>query len=161
MPVFNKDGSVFSLSGSKQIQNNYAPKQNTQQFSIPSIWNWYIIHNFEEEIQIKKLVVEEIKPVISQPKDERQTLWCLPAKLSERVDDLYGERKMYLQYGKKFNFLAVVKTSFNLDMEFYSESIIPKHSIVYDTIEQRWWVVNEEKDGNHYCIPSSSHPSFA
>jgi hypothetical protein len=110
---------------------------------------------------------------------------CLPARLEQRKDSLYGESWGRVKYGNKFVFPCVVTSSSDLSLEFWTSdprSQITERSIVYpftyevhnretdayDRVpydDYRWWRVSskEEKEGGWLfrANPSDFQPDFS
>lgn len=110
---------------------------------------------------------------------------CLPARLEQRKDSLYGESWGRVKYGTKFVFPCVVTSSSDLALEFWTSdprSQITERSIVYpftyevhnretDSYDRvpyddyRWWRVSskEEKEGGWLFVanPSDFQPDFS
>jgi len=110
---------------------------------------------------------------------------CLPARLEQRKDSLYGESWGRVKYGGKFVFPCVVTSSSDLTLEFWTSdprSQITERSIVYpftyevhnretdayDRVpydDYRWWRVSskEEKEGGWLfrANPSDFQPDFS
>jgi len=110
---------------------------------------------------------------------------CLPARLEQRKDSLYGESWGRVKYGTKFVFPCVVTASSDLSLEFWTSdprSQITERSIVYpftyevhnretDSYDRvpyddyRWWRVSskEEKEGGWLfrANPSDFQPDFS
>jgi len=101
---------------------------------------------------------------------------CLPAKITQHRDDLYGESFARLQYGKKFIFPGVVVSSGDLGITFWTTDprnqvteksvIYPyryENGIPYD--DYRWWrvVSKSDKDGGYLfeAIISDFQPDFS
>jgi hypothetical protein len=110
---------------------------------------------------------------------------CLPARLEQRKDSLYGESWGRVKYGTKFVFPCVVTSSGDLSLEFWTSdprNQITERSIVYpftyevhnretdayDRVpydDYRWWRVSsrEEKEGGWLfrANPSDFQPDFS
>lgn len=110
---------------------------------------------------------------------------CLPARLEQRTDSLYGDSWGRVKYGTKFVFPCVVTSSSDLSLEFWTSDPrgqITERSIVYpfsyevhnretdayDRVpydDYRWWRVasKEQKEGGWLFIanPSDFQPDFS
>lgn len=110
---------------------------------------------------------------------------CLPARLEQRTDSLYGDSWGRVKYGTKFVFPCVVTASSDLSLEFWTSDPrgqITERSIVYpfsyevhnretdayDRVpytEYRWWRVSskEQKEGGWLLTanPSDFQPDFS
>jgi hypothetical protein len=91
---------------------------------------------------------------------------CLPATVSEKLDDLYGDKSVKVTYGAKFTFEAVILDESDMNLVFWTHlDKINKFTILYPkNKEKRWWQVESTKkapEGNFIkCFPSYSHPNF-
>ena len=110
---------------------------------------------------------------------------CLPAKVENRRDELYGETWTRTTYGTKFVFPCVVMSSTDLSLEFWTSdprSQISEKSVVYpfsyevynqeansyDMVpydDYRWWRITskEKKEGGwlFQASPSDHQPDFS
>ena len=111
---------------------------------------------------------------------------CLPAKIIEREDEFYGEKRQKIIYGKKFIFPSVLLENDDLQIQFWTsdpKDQIKEKSIVfpfayevfnnetssYDRVpydEHRWWIINkkEKKEEGGWifaAIPSITQPDFS
>lgn len=110
---------------------------------------------------------------------------CLPARLEQRTDSLYGDSWGRVKYGAKFVFPCVVTASSDLSLEFWTSDPrgqIAERSIVYpfsyevhnretdayDRVpydDYRWWRVlsKEQKEGGWVFTanPSDFQPDFS
>lgn len=110
---------------------------------------------------------------------------CLPARVKNHVDKLYGESWQKVAYGEKFIFPCVLIDAGDTEMTFWTSdprSQIGEKSIIYpfsyevhntatdsyDRVpydEYRWWKVSdkEKKEGGWFfrCMPSDVQPDFS
>jgi hypothetical protein len=110
---------------------------------------------------------------------------CLPARLEQRTDSLYGDSWARVKYGAKFVFPCVVTSSSDLSLEFWTsdpKEQVSEKSIVYpfayevhnketesyDRVpydDYRWWRVSsrEKKEGGWLFAanPSDLQPDFS
>jgi len=110
---------------------------------------------------------------------------CIPAKIEQRSDSLYGESWGRVKYGTKFVFPCVVTSSSDLVLEFWTSDPrgqVTERSVVYpfayevhnretdahDIVpydDYRWWRVSskEEKEGGWLFVanPSDFQPDFS
>lgn len=111
---------------------------------------------------------------------------CLPAKIIEREDEFYGEKRQKIIYEKKFIFPSVLLENDDLQIQFWTsdpKDQIKEKSIIfpfayevfnngtssYDRVpfdEHRWWVINkkEKKEEGGWiltAIPSLTQPDFS
>ena len=97
---------------------------------------------------------------------EKVFIHCLPAKIREKKDDLYGEVYKTIQYETPTSFEGVILNQTDLGIEIWTDANqITKGSIIYPKLgAKRWWKVHSktEKAGGWTLIgvPSSFQPSF-
>lgn len=110
------------------------------------------------------------KHIIDRPKRmlDRNSIkiWCVPVVWKKTVDSLYGDVRTTKRYGNKFVFDGVVVMDTDLAMRFWSETEIPKESVVFPQDGQkRCWKVDEieEKTGGYLMTTSISdvNPDFS
>lgn len=158
-----------------------------------------------KEPVIKQPVIESPKIEGSKPKVEfdnslikdeeyfdfpilkyKTMMHCLPAKIINKEDDFYGDRRQKIIYEKKFIFPSVLLENDDLQIQFWTSdpnNQIGEKSIVfpfayevynnqtssYDRVpfdEHRWWVINkkEKKEEGGWifiAIPSLNQPDFS
>lgn len=110
---------------------------------------------------------------------------CLPAKVENRSDPLYGETWSRVTYGMKFIFPCVVISSTDLSLDFWTsdpDGKISERSVIYpfsyevhnadtDSYDRvpydhyRWWKIasKEPKEGGWLfsAMPSDMQPDFS
>ena len=111
---------------------------------------------------------------------------CLPAKIINKEDEFYGDKRQKIIYGKKFVFPSVLLENDDLQIQFWTSdpnNQIGEKSIVfpfayevynnqtssYDRVpfdEHRWWIINkkekkEEGGWIFFAIPSLNQPDFS
>lgn len=117
----------------------------------------------KESASLKK----EKPPEPPKPKSKEHDLLiethCWPAVIREQSDDLYGEKRRTIQYGKKFNFDSLIVNSTDFDICLFTrDSTITRGSVVYPSKYKninerldylRWWqVVQIEQFRDGYLI---------
>lgn len=122
-----------------------------------------------QEIERKVVVIADKKD-ISESSDsldsiEKVFIHCLPAKLRERKDSLYGDSYNTIQYGKPTSFEGVVLKQEDLFVEIWTDVEISIGSILYPKENyKRWWRVQEKeskvKGWLLVATPSDYQPSF-
>lgn len=128
----------------------------------------------EMEEPVIEPIVEMPKPVerpTEKPKSEFRTLsrnmfFCLPARLEEKIDKLYGEKIMRVVYDNPFRFQgAIVQQS---DVQCLIWTTVPQvtiSSVVYHPETMRWWKVSDiqnETDGRVLTsVISDVQPDFS
>lgn len=129
----------------------------------------------ESKTESKINVVE--KKIVEIPGSEkldrsipRVFIYCLPAFLEEKIDEIYGEKTQTLKYNNPFSFEGVVLDESDLTFKFWTQSDsltnqILQGSIVYPRDRRkRWWRVQNvfEKTGGWVITahPSDYHPHF-
>jgi hypothetical protein len=172
MPIKNLDGSTYRLSSPNPVMKNQ------------SFWKDYTLHNFnwksetisqnmfiplkitKQELQQEIIKKEEPKQIIQeQPLIIKTKIYCLPAIITERKDELYDEVYKKVKYGKPFVFDGTIIKTEDLITKFWTIQDIEKSSIIYPkTKEKRWWQISEkeEKTGGYLyaAVLSSETPSF-
>lgn len=143
------DNSKQIIPAEKEIEPPVEPKQEP-----------IIIKTNEEEVE---------KPTVVNAKllnFKKTVIHCLPASTEEKIDDLYGEKTLKINYGNKFNFEAIMIREEDLSLQFWTHlEKISKYSILYPkNKEKRWWKVIEIKKAPEgffiHCMPSEYHPNF-
>lgn len=124
----------------------------------------------------QKITVIERK-VVEPPRSEkldgsipRIFIYCLPAFMEEKIDDVYGETIKTLKYNNPFSFEGVILDESDLTFKFWTQSDsftdqILQGSIVYPKDKRkRWWRVQNvfEKTGGWVITahPSDYQPHF-
>jgi len=112
-----------------------------------------------EAVALKKEKPPEVKLVIQSPEQSNAVMvYCHPAIVRERKDDLYGDVKKTIQFGDKFSFEAIIIDCNGLEISLFTHNVISKESIVYpskykngEKLEHyRWWKITKvetSKDG--------------
>lgn len=122
----------------------------------------------EFKIERKSVIEPDLnKEKIKEKSDiEKTYIYCLPAFLKTRRDDLYDESYVTIQYGDPTSFEGVILLQEDLYIKIWTDiDKIDKGSILYPkTGYKRWWRVQdrEEKKGGWIIIatPSDFQPSF-
>ena len=106
-------------------------------------------------------------PQKTLPSDLQKTfVYCLPATLTEKVDELYGDKYTTIKYQRPFSFEAVIVNNSDLMFKMWTTvNKITRGSVLFPKLEEkRWWRVEEieEKSGGYlvYGVPSDFQPSF-
>ena len=130
-----------------------------------------------EKIQEKEVEPEpepepekEVKPEKEAEKKEspevkKTIIHCLPANVSVKQDNLYGDVKKIIKYGEKFTFESVILDMSDFEFVFWTNIEIPKESIIYPkNSDKRWWKIsNFENKFNgfvFYAKISNITPNF-
>lgn len=79
---------------------------------------------------------------------------CHPATIKERKDDLYGDVRRTVKYGKKFVFEALLLDSNDFEIQLYTKTAISEGSIIYPAkykdgesfAQYRWWEIKKKKE---------------
>jgi len=134
----------------------------------------------KEEIKVTENVLEASSPevrtpmvqhdpkndIVDQEQIEKTFIHCLPAKIQERRDALYGDVYKTVKYGSPLSFEAVVISHTDFSFEIWTDTDrIDQGSILYPkTGYKRWWKVQDKsKKENGWIlksIPSDYQPSF-
>jgi hypothetical protein len=96
---------------------------------------------------------------------EKTFIYCLPAKIRERRDSLYGDVYKTVQYGTPTSFEGVILEQSDLTIEVWTDAEIGVGSILYPKAgTKRWWRVQEKvaQAGGWVitAMPSDYQPSF-
>jgi hypothetical protein len=100
------------------------------------------------------------------PDLQKHFVWCLPATMSEKVDELYGDRYTTIKYQRPFSFEAIIVENSDLMFKMWTTvDKITRGSVLFPRVgEKRWWRVEEieAKSGGFlvFGMPSDFQPSF-
>ena len=116
----------------------------------------------EQKIEIKE---DEKQKTIKSNEIEKTFIYCLPAKLKEKVDNLYGDTFKTISYDNPTSFESVILSQNDMIIEMWSEIKYEKETILYPKNgDKRWWKISEitPKLGGWIIkgIPSQDQPSF-
>lgn len=152
----------------KVIESRPEPKPNVQEPEIRIVEKPPIVSppsQLSEPVeQVER--VERLNETFSLPPDiERQFIYCLPATIRERKDDLYGDQYRTIQYGNPFSFEAVIARQDDLFIELWTTASVSHGSVIFPRVgAKRWWRVQEKKEKSGgwllTAIPSDYQPSF-
>ena len=115
----------------------------------------------EEEDVIRPMMIAD-----KLEKYDKIVLCCLPSKVKQTFDKLYGESQVKVEYGERFTFEAILIEEKDLVMTFWTHlENIQKFSIFYPkNKEKRWWQAEQiQKAPQGFfvnCLPSRSNPNF-
>jgi hypothetical protein len=110
--------------------------------------------------------VSKVEKSINTKNDIKKTfIYCLPANIKEKKDNLYGEIFKKLEYEKPTSFEAVIISQGDMLIEMWSDVYFEQGSILYPRNgDKRWWKINEvsPKLGGWIIkgLPSQDQPSF-
>ena len=156
-PEFKEDGTMVMPMGS----DFELSEKNQGAIFLDELDSSKISENEfkKENIKVNKKE-QELKPSI-----EKTFIYCLPAIIREKKDDLYGDVYKTIQYEKPTSFEAVILTQNDLFMELWTDSSFGEGSILYPKNgDKRWWKVQdkEQKVGGWILksVPSQNQPSF-
>lgn len=139
----------------KKIKNSNPPKE-VEQKKIPQ--ESEEVNDFLTLLKQEAVALKNSLP----PKKETSTdneltilVHCHPAIIREKKDDLYGETKKTIQYGKKFIFEALFVDNTDLEICLFTlDSQLTPGSVIYpskyknksDKLENyRWWRISNTK----------------
>lgn len=180
MPIYNKDGTEFKLSGPNPIMKNQdlwgeftihnmdflSKTFKFQTKTPPPPVNLVVKESFLEALDAAKNEIVEPPP---KPKEEnileKTFIYCLPAEIKQRSDSLYGDVYQTIQYGNPTSFEGVIISQSDIILEIWTDANFDKGSILYPkTNSKRWWRVQEKKPKASgwllASIPSDFQPSF-
>lgn len=211
MAIFTKDGKVYVVDGPNPLVEKQVSWEPSKIVLHNFGWDEVRAHNKRAETepisephnnqtsqvdyQIQAIEQPEEKPESADAKERKEfdlpyikykvLCHCLPAKVQEKRDDLYGESWMRISYGSKFVFPCVVISSTDLSFEFWTSdprNQISEKSVIYpfsyevhnkdtdahDRVpydDYRWWKVSskEAKEGGWLftSVPSEHQPDFS
>jgi hypothetical protein len=101
-----------------------------------------------QEKQVKPELEKEPEPEKEPEKQEspevkKTIIHCLPASVSVKQDNLYGDVKKIIKYGEKFTFESVILDMSDFEFVFWTNIEIPKESIIYPkNSDKRWWKIS-------------------
>ena len=156
----------------KQDGTNFELKKPNPLMAEQDLWDTAILHNMDyaDKVTYRQKKEERndlvIVPVeIEQPIRQKVFAWCLPAKMEEIKDELYGETKRRIRYLPKFSFEVVIIKQEDLYCQFWTNSVpMESKSIIYIPDLKTWWRterVESIEDGIIiHCHPSDQTPSF-
>jgi hypothetical protein len=188
MAIKNKDGTVFKISGPNPLMEEQTlwkgfTKHNfewTEEIDKQNKSKSFEIKQNKEDVvfEEKKIVIEEPKIIEKEEEEEEEVkqqkkisdhktiqCFCLPAKIIEKKDSLYGEAYQRTEYLDKFIFETVVIEKEDIYIKFWTMEKITKNSIVYPkNKDKRWWKVSEHTEAPmgfiYTALISDYTPSF-
>jgi len=97
----------------------------------------------EEAVGEVEIVEKIIEKGHSVGRDEYVfDVWCLPAKIINKVDPLYGSNYSRIKYGEKYKFEAKLFESNDLHLQLITKQEIPTNSVIFPlNKDRRWWRV--------------------
>lgn len=157
---FNKDEIVIEDKNIKTEELN----TNNENKEIDLNQNNTFVENKEQELpdtkSDKKTSNQENNPEV-----DKVIIHCLPANITVKHDNLYGDVKKLIKYGEKFTFDAVLLESEDFQIAFWTNLKLTNESIIYPkNSDKRWWKIkNSEPKFNgfvYYGSPSNTTPNF-
>jgi hypothetical protein len=97
---------------------------------------------------------------------QKAFVYCLPATMTQKVDELYGDKFTTIKYQRAFSFEAVIVKNSDLVFQLWTTvDKISRGSVLFPKLgEKRWWRVEEivPKSGGFLVtgVPSDHQPSF-
>jgi len=160
-PEYKEDGTVILPL---QSDLSLSPKTQTEVFLDE------LSASKEPEPEPQKPLIEKKSEIKEDPKQktidiEKTFIYCLPANIKEKVDNLYGDVFKVIQYENPTSFEAVILSQSDMSIKMWSDITFKKGSILYPKNgDKRWWKINETspKMGGWIIdgIPSQDQPSF-
>jgi hypothetical protein len=183
MVIKKKDGSFYKISGPNPLMNNQY------------LWKDYKKYNFDwlpevvkDETFINVIKDQEVKPEEKQEEKEQEQkvikqlaekiiksenikkynpipCFCLPAKTTEKKDDLYDESFRRTEYLEKFTIEIIILDKDDLYIKIWCKDQLTEKSILYPrNKDKRWWKIIEVSSApsGYYYLGSTSDytPSF-
>lgn len=138
-PEYKEDGSVVM-----PIESDISLEPKTQS----EIFLDELSSSKEEIVPIveKKIEIKEDTNKIIKPKDkiDKVFVYCLPAIIKEKQDDLYGDVFRVIEYQDPTSFEAVILSHNDMGIEMWSSVKFGEESILYPKNgDKRWWKVVE------------------
>lgn len=92
-------------------------------------------------------------------------IYCLPATMSQKRDNLYDEEYISIKYGEPYSLGGVILEEHDLCINFWTTADIPKESVIFPkNTQKRWWKIigHEVRHGGkvYVCAPSTYQPHF-
>ena len=158
MTLYNKDGSIYTLSSPNPAMKNQ------------HVWTKFVVHNMkwkpeykedgtvilplqsdlslspktqtevfldelsaskEPEPEPQKPLIEKKSEIKEDPKQktidiEKTFIYCLPANIKEKVDNLYGDVFKVIQYENPTSFEAVILSQSDMSIKMWSDITFKK-----------------------------------
>lgn len=163
-PEYKDDGTVImplesDLSLSPRTQTEvFLDELSKSKETDPEV----ITPIIEKKIEIREAPKEKSKLGAGI---EKTFVYCLPAIIKEKTDNLYGDIFKLIQYDKPTSFEAVILSQSDMSIEMWSSVTFEKGSILYPkNNDKRWWKINETFSKMEgwiiKAIPSQDQPSF-
>lgn len=195
MAIKNKDGSTYRISGPNPLMNkqDFWKDFITHNFDwvseIAKDETHKILKNYEfdkikknENIEDKtetiedkteiesKIEIKEQEPKIEEIKNNIKKYnsilsFCLPAKNTEKKDNVYDESYTKTDYMDKFLVDIVILEQEDFFIKIWCDKLLTKKSIIYPkNKDKRWWKISEVESapvGYYYLANISDYtPSF-
>ncbi len=151
LPEVVKDGTFLNVIKEQNIikEKKYDEKQE------------------EKAIELEKSVELEQKPIKNENIKKYNSIpcFCLPAKTTEKKDDLYDESFKRTQYLEKFLTEIVILDKDDLYIKIWCNDQLTEKSIIFPkNKDKRWWKIIEVSSAptGYYYLGSTSDytPSF-
>lgn len=195
MPIKRKDGTTYKLTGpnpimvtqdrwdrSKLVFHNFCWKGKTvpDTSAITPYSSAFRLNPVGEKPMMVqpvavpepevKVTYEEPEPIVQQAEPEvfknKIQVWCLPAKIKDVKDSLYGDSYRTIKYGEKFIFEGIVVENNDLTFSIWTNvpHVAPGAVIFPRNEDKRHWRVSTvtPKTGGYLlnCIMSDFQPDF-
>jgi hypothetical protein len=154
--LVEKRDLVFHNFGQAQVVTApapvYQPPQPVQE--VPKIQSKEAVEFLEmlkKEAKNLKTEIPQAPVTESIANDNTVIVHCHPANAKEYKDDLYGDVKKTVRFGKKFTFEALLMDCSDIEISLFTKTKITIGSIVYpskykngeDLAHFRWWRVKK------------------
>ena len=158
--------TIYNLNGSEYILEGPNPLMKKQEH-----FKDFVLHNFNWKPEVKEKIsivvpkksdfhVKEDPPELPESKivekieshdppsiDSNITrIHCLPVKIEQKIDELYGETRLVSTWGNPFLFEAIILDQNDFMINFWTNIEIESDSIIYPVNrDKRWWKVNNKQ----------------
>ena len=131
------------------------------------------LKHLKEEAKVLKAEVPTPPPAEELHDPDTILVYCLPATIRVKKDDVYNEERKTIQFGNKFQFEAVMVDSNDLELVLFSKTNISNGSILYPSKykngesigECRWWKVAKNSPSHDgfllLCLPTDQQFDFS
>lgn len=186
MSIKKKDGSFYKISGPNPLMNNQDLWKDYKKYNfdwLPEVVKDGTFFNIikdqeiikepeekkEKEQEQKTIKLEQLTEKIIKNENIKKynpiLCFCLPAKNTEKKDDLYDESFKRTEYLEKFIIEIIILDKDDLYIKIWCKDKLTEKSILYPrNKDKRWWKITEVSSApsGYYYLGSTSDytPSF-